>query len=232
MKLLQKTYGKDQVRVMRVNRQDDRHEVRELTVRAMVTGNFDRAFSHADNSTSVATDTVKNVVNVVAHENIALNTELFCAAVARKLLDNYSEVETATVTGHETKWTRLSVNGMPHPHSFMLDNNGKPFAKVVATRNSATVEFGVSGFTFLKSTQSGWENYIQDKYTTIPETHDRLLSSAMQASWRWSRAPADYDFANARIQPRCLMSLQRLTATACRIVYSVWEPRPSRRCPR
>jgi urate oxidase len=57
----------------------------------------------------------------------------------------------------------------------------------------------VSGFTFLKSTQSGWENYIQDQYTTIPETHDRLLSSAMQASWRWSRAPEDYDAANARI---------------------------------
>src|SRR6202142_3024954 len=117
MKLLQKTYGKDQVRVMRVDPQNDRHEVRELTVRAMVTGNFDRAFTHADNSTSVATDTVKNVVNVVARENIALNTELFCAAVAQKLLDNYSEVETATVTGHETKWTRLSVDGKPHPHS-------------------------------------------------------------------------------------------------------------------
>ncbi len=199
MKLLQKTYGKDQVRVMRVNRQDDRHEVRELTVRAMVTGNFDSAFTHADNSTSVATDTVKNVVNVVARENISLGTELFCAAVAQKLLDNYSAVETATVTAYETKWTRLSVNGLPHPHSFVLDNNGKPFAKVVATRNSTTVESGMSGFTFLKSTQSGWENYIHDRYTTIPETHDRLLSTAMQASWRWGSAPADYDSANTLI---------------------------------
>src|ERR1700761_7601376 len=109
MPLLHKTYGKDRVRVMRIERKPDRHEVRELTVRAMLTGRFDGAFTEADNSTSVATDTVKNIVNVVAAENIALGNELFCGAVAQKLLDNYTEVETATVTGHEIKWTRLSV---------------------------------------------------------------------------------------------------------------------------
>jgi urate oxidase len=197
--LVQKTYGKDHVRIMRINRQDDRHEVRELTVRAMLTGNFEGAFIEADNSTSVSTDTVKNVINVVARENIALNTEQFCAAVARKLLDSYSEVETATVTGHETKWTRLVVDGMPHPHSFLLDNNGKPFAKVVATRSGMTTESGLSAFTFMKSTQSGWANYIKDKYTTIPETTDRMAATAMDASWRWNVTPADYDTANAKI---------------------------------
>ena len=91
------------------------------------------------------------------------------------------------------------MNGKPHPHSFLLDSNGKPFAKVVATRAGATVESGLSGFTFMKSTESGWENYIQDKYTTIPETHDRMAATAMDASWRWSREPADYEAANARI---------------------------------
>ena len=124
MALLHKTYGKDQVRVMRIDRQHDRHEVRELTVRAMVTGNFDGAFTHADNSTSVATDTVKNIINVVARENLTLNTELFCAAVAQRLLDTYKSVETATVTGRETKWARLTVDGtythdlLPMPYTF------------------------------------------------------------------------------------------------------------------
>ena len=54
----------------------------------------------------------------------------------------------------------------------------------------------------MKSTQSGWENYIQDRYTTIPETHDRMAATAMDASWRWNAAPADYDAANARSLPR------------------------------
>jgi len=199
MALLQKTYGKDKVRVMRVNRQSDRHEVRELTVRAMMTGDFGRAFTHADNSTSAATDTVKNIINVVARESLALETEPFCAAVAKKLLDAYSQVETAAVTAHETKWSRLMVDGTPYAHSFVLDSNGKPFARVVATRKATTVESGISDFSFLKSTQSGWENYIHDEYTTIPETHDRIVSTAMEASWRWSATPANYDSANAKI---------------------------------
>ncbi len=209
MALLQKTYGKDRVRVMRINHQHDRHEVRELTVRAMMTGDFDGAFTHADNTTSAATDTVKNIINVVAHENLTLGTELFCAAVAQKLLDTYKGVRTATVTGYETKWSRLAVDGTPHAHSFVLDSNGKPFAKIVAGRDSTTVESGVAGFSFLKSTQSGWANYIRDRFTTIPETDDRIASTAMQASWRWHAAPADYDAANATI----LATLLKVFAT-------------------
>ena len=199
MALLQKTYGKDRVRVLRVDRGTDRHEVRELTVRAMLTGSFDEAFTRADNATSVSTDTVKNVVNVVARENLALGTELFCAAVAKRLLKSYPAVETATVTGHETKWSRLSIDGTPHPHSFVLDSNGKPFARAVASASGTSMESGVAGFTFLKSTESGWENYIKDKYTTLSETHDRIVATAMDASWHWTRAPADYDAANATI---------------------------------
>ena len=199
MALLQKTYGKDHVRVMRIDRKPDRHEVRELTVRAMVTGGFDGAFTEADNSTSVATDTVKNVINIVARENISLGTELFCAAVGKKLLDSYPEVDSAPVTAHETKWSRLVVDGAPHRHSFLLDSNGKPFAKVVSTRSSITTESGLSAFTFMKSTESGWEHYIHDRFTTIPETHDRMAATAMDASWRWKSAPSSYEAANATI---------------------------------
>ena len=46
--------------------------------------------------------------------------------MAAKLLE-YPQVETATVTGYETKWTRLTVDGAPHLHSFTLDSNGKPY---------------------------------------------------------------------------------------------------------
>lgn len=209
MTLLHKTYGKDRVRVMRVDRKQDRHEVRELTVRAMLTGGFDGAFTEADNSTSVATDTVKNVINVVARENLALGTELFCAAVARKLLDSYSAVDGVTVSAEETKWARLAVDSTPHAHSFMLDSNGRPFAKVVATRGGMTTESGLSALTFMKSTGSGWERYIQDRFTTVPETNDRMAATAMDASWRWRSAPADYDTANAKL----LSALLKVFAT-------------------
>ncbi|GJD49587.1 Uricase [Methylobacterium crusticola] len=204
MTLLHKTYGKGRVRVMRVHRDGDRHEVRELTVRAMLTGGFDRAFTHADNSTTVSTDTVKNVVYIVARESPTLPAEAFCRAVAQRLLDRYAMVETATVTGHETRWARLVVAGSPHPHAFTLDGNGRSTAEVVMSRDAATTVSGLSDFTFLKSTASGWANYVKDPYTTIRETDDRIAATSMDATWAWAREPADYEAANARIRDSLL----------------------------
>jgi urate oxidase len=199
MALVRKTYGKGRVRVMRIHRDGERHEVRELTVKAMLQGDFGRAFTDKDNSTSVSTDTVKNVINVVARENLALPTELFCKAVAERLLDCYSQVDTAIVSGHETKWTRLAFGGKPHVHSFTLDSNGEPFAEVTATRSGLSTVSGLDGFTFLKSTASAWDNYVKDKYTTIAETRDRMAATSLVTSWKWSKAPADYPAANAKI---------------------------------
>jgi urate oxidase len=152
----------------------------------------------------VATDTIKNVINVVARENLSLDSEEFCQAVAARFLELYLHVETVTVEGFETRWRRLSINGEPHPHSFVLDGNGRPFAKVHATRGESTVASGIAGFTFMKSTRSGWEGYHQDGFTTLAETRDRMCATAMEASWRWHRRPAGYAAANAKILERML----------------------------
>jgi urate oxidase len=199
MALNKNTYGKGRCRVLRLHRDGARHEVRETKVQAMLTGDFAGSYTHKDNSKAVSTDTVKNVVNIVAHENPALDTEAFCSAIAARLLEKYAQVETATVTGHETRWTRMVIDGVPHPHSFVLDGNGKPFAEVVATRSVSNIRSGISGFTFMKATESGWDNYVKDPYTTIKETRDRICATAMEASWRWSAAPADYRLANGKI---------------------------------
>src|ERR1700709_2080719 len=158
MPLIKNRYGKGRVRVMRIHRDGDRHEVRQLNIKAMMEGAFARTYPHADNSTSVSTDTIKNVVNIVARENTGLSTEEFCQVLAQKYLDTYPQISSVAITAHETKWSRLSIGGKPHPHSFILDSNGKPFVEVAATRGGAsTLASGIDGFTFMKSTQSGWE---------------------------------------------------------------------------
>ncbi len=63
-----------------------------------------------DNSTSTSTDTIKNIVNVVARENLALSTEEFSQVLAQRYLDLYPQVTSATVLAHETKWNRLEVD--------------------------------------------------------------------------------------------------------------------------
>jgi len=198
--LIKNRYGKGRVRVMRIHRDGDRHEVSQLNIKAMMEGDFARTFTYADNSNTVSTDTIKNVVNVVARENTSLSPEEFCQVLAKKFLDTYPQVASVEITSHETKWERLSFGGKPHPHSFVLDSNGKPTVEVTAKRGGAsTLVSGIDGFAFMKSTQSGWENYVKDRYTTIPETADRLCATSMVASWKWADRPASYPAANARI---------------------------------
>ncbi len=199
MTLLSSTYGKGRVRVMRLAGEGEHRDVRELEIRAMLTGDIDRAFTEADNSTTVSTDTIKNVVNVVAREALELGAELFCRAVGKKLLDSYPGMRSATVSARETRWSRMSFDDTPHPHAFTKDGNGFGTAECAMDRSGGRLLSGLSGFTFLKATASGWAGFVHDPYTTIPETRDRIASTAMEARWAWRRDPADFGDANARV---------------------------------
>ncbi|MET0446741.1 MAG: factor-independent urate hydroxylase [Pseudorhodoplanes sp.] len=199
MPLIKNRYGKGRVRIMRVHRDGDKQDVSQLSLKVMLEGDFGRAYTDADNSTSTSTDTIKNIVNVTARENTALQAEPFCQVLAQRYLDLYPQAVSVTITAHETKWARLVIDGAPHPHSFVRDDNGKPFVELHATRDGVTMSSGLDNFVFMKSTQSGWENYYTDKYSTIQPTNDRIAATSMVASWTWSGTPADYKATNARI---------------------------------
>jgi len=200
MPLISNSYGKGRVRVMRVDRGSDRHEVRELTVQAMLEGGFAAAYTAGDNVAVVATDTIKNIAYIVARENMGACAEEYAGKLAARFLDRYPQVERATVRTAETKWTRATVGGVEHPHTFTLDANGKPTVALTAGRDGGVeVVSGIAGYTFMKSTESGWVGYVMDEYTTLPETRDRIAATAMDATWTWRSPPAGYPAANARI---------------------------------
>ena len=199
MRLISNQYGKGRVRIARVHRGNARDEFRDLSVRTVLEGEFAQSYTEGDNHQVVATDTIKNLTNIVAHENLDACAEFYAAALARRLLDRYSHVARVTVTCDETKWVRAVVGGQPHPHSFVLDSNGKPLAEVVATRDGAATVSGITGFTFMKCTEAGWVGFVQDQVTTLPETTDRIVATALDARWTWRSAPADYTAANARV---------------------------------
>ncbi len=199
MPLVSNRYGKARVRVMRVFRDGDYNEVRDLCVQIMLEGDFAQAYTAGDNRTSIATDTIKNIAYIVARESMQAEAEVYAQALAQRFLDRYPQVESVRVTTAETRWSRASFDGTPHPHSFTLDANGKPTVAVVANRRSATVTSGIAGYTFMKSTQSGWVDYVMDDYTTLAPTTDRIAATAMDADWTWRAAPARYEEANATI---------------------------------
>jgi len=198
--LIKNRYGKGRVRVMRIHRDGERQEVSQLSIRVMLEGDFAPTFTHADNRMTVSTDTIKNIVNIVARENTGLCAEEFCQVLAGKYLETYPQISSVAITSHETKWSRLSFDGKQHPHSVVLDANGRPTVEVTMTRTGGpALVSGVDGFAFMKSTQSGCEKYVKDRYTTIPETADRICATSMVASWTWSAKPESYPAANSNI---------------------------------
>ena len=199
MPLIRHTYGKGRVRVMRVHRDGDYNEVRELTVTTMLEGAFAESWTHGDNRNIIATDTIKNIVYIVARDHMQACPELFGQALAARFLERYPQIATVRVKMLETVWTRASFGGTPHPHAFTLDANGKPTAEIAATRDTTTITSGIAGYTIMKSTASGWENYVFDDYTTLPPTADRIAATAMDATWTWQAVPPSYPAANARV---------------------------------
>ncbi len=199
MPLIHNSYGKGLVRVMRVQRDGDTHVPRELSVQVMLEGDFAAAYTDGDNRRVIATDSIRNITNIVAREQLDACSEQFGQHLAGHFLAHYPQVEAVTVTMHETRWLRAQIGGAAHGHGFVLDGNGRPMAEVRATRAGAAVTSGIAGYTFMKTTQSGWTDFVRDEFTTLPDTTDRIAATAMDARWTWAAAPTDYPAANAAI---------------------------------
>ena len=193
MAFVRQRYGKANVRLLRVHRGETRHEVREVRVTVTLDGDFARAYTAADNRAVVPTDTIRNLVNVLALEHLEAANEPFALAVAQRFLDRYQQVSEARVEVEESAWSRLRIDGQPQQHSFVRAEGGTSFAQVTVTRSSREVRAGIRDCTIMKTTESGFVDYLQDEYTTLAPTTDRILATRLCATWRFADAalPAD-----------------------------------------
>ncbi|WP_132255978.1 factor-independent urate hydroxylase [Methylobacterium segetis] len=204
MPLTASRYGKARVRVMRLARDGDHHTPRELDLTVLIRGAFDAAWTEGDNRACIATDSLRNIVNVTAARNLSAGAEAFAGILAGHLLETYPQVEEVSLEVRETRWIRHAVAGEPHGHTFIRDGNGFGYAGLVAERGSRRLSSGLRGFTFMKTTGSGWAGFVDDRYRTLPDTTDRIAATSMDATWTWARPPADYAAANAAVLARLL----------------------------
>jgi len=190
MSLAGKTCGKGGVRVLRLERGGgDRHEVCEKAISAALSPT--RAVRPRSARTRSRTPSTS------WRKNLAAGNEAFRAAVVDRLIEGYAPVGSATVTAFGAKWTRLAFRGRAHGHSFVQDTDGKPVAKAAAARRRAqhgkrrVALYLHEGHAVMRDTQSGWVSYIENPYSTLAETDDRIAAAAMEARWLWRAAPAD-----------------------------------------
>jgi urate oxidase len=186
-------YGKSQVRLTRVTRRADQHDLKELSVAIRLEGDFVRSYSDGDNSQVVATDTMKNTVYVLAKTQGVADVESFGLALAHHFLQEYRQVARAAIELDEQHWQRIAVAGQAHPHAFVGGGGEKRTCVVTLTRESCRVESGLCGLLVLKTTDSSFAGFVRDRYTTLPETDDRIFATMVSAAWLYSSAEADWD---------------------------------------
>jgi urate oxidase len=199
--LIHHSYGKSGVRLTRVTRLADRHEIRELTVDVRLEGDFDGSYTHGDNSRIVATDTMRNLVYALAQGRPAEAIEEFGAALAGHFLAEYAQVRSAAIRLTESPWRRITIAGREHPHAFVGGGSETRTAHVVRDRGGLRVEAGLEGLHVLKTAGSAFSGFVRDRYTTLPETTERIFATEVQARWSYATGSAvDWDETHARVR--------------------------------
>lgn len=174
---------------MKVARAGETHELQNITVAIALEGDFDAIHTQGDNSLCLPTDTMKNTVYVLAGQTQKIEEiEVFGQRLAAHFLANNPQVSSVRIDIAEHFWKRMKFGEKFHPHSFVKGSGEKRTARIVATRDGVTIESGVDDLIVLKTTGSGFSGYIKDDYTTLPETADRIFSTAIKAVWRYKSA--------------------------------------------
>jgi urate oxidase len=185
MKLVHHHYGKAKIRVLKVTRAGAQHTVKELEISVMLRGDFDASYTRGDNCLVVPTDTMKNTVHILAKDKLGTELEEFGLVLGEHFIKTYPQVSSADIGISERGWDRIMVGGQPHDHSFIQKNAARPTAKVRCSRTGNRVESGIEDLLILKTTGSGFEGYVEDKFTTLPETSDRILATKLNATWSY-----------------------------------------------
>ncbi|MBL7261894.1 factor-independent urate hydroxylase [Paractinoplanes lichenicola] len=179
-------YGKAETRLVRVTRDGETHTLADFNVSIALSGDLAATHLTGDNSGVLPTDTMKNTVYAFAKEHGVGEPEEFALRLARHFVETQTQIRAARVGIESLAWQRLG------PHSFKRQGDHTRTAEVTVTVEQTQVVSGISGMVLLNSTNSEFHGYPRDKYTTLPETTDRILATAVDARWRHLHDTTDW----------------------------------------
>ena len=200
-------YGKSRVRVMKLDRDGEKHTVYEWNVEVWLKGDFATCFENGDNSRILPTDTMKNTVYFLARSSAAKTPEQFATELVTYLLANNPQADEAGASIATNPWTHLTVAGTEQATAFVQMGGATDTTTVAGCRGTALkVASGFRDLAILKTARSGFAGYIRDRLTTLKETHDRLLGTLVSGEWKYTGDVADYTTTRARISDALLQA--------------------------
>lgn len=182
------SYGKQAVRLVTVRRGADRHELKDVTVAVRFEGDFAAAYTDGGNEGVFPTDTMKNTVYALAAGHPFDDVEDFGLALTDHFLQASPRASSVRVELTEHPWEPIASGS----HAFQRTGGERRTAVVTRDREGSRVLAGLENLVVMKTAKSAFEGFPRDRYTTLKETGDRLLATAVQATWRYSRPNAAF----------------------------------------
>lgn len=186
------SYGKSRVRMLKVRRAKDRHEIIEVTVAVALEGDFAAAHVKGDNAAVLPTDTMKNTVYALGQTHVLETIESFALHLGRHFVTRDANVSRAGVSISERLWRRVRSGEGEHPHAFISGGDERRTCEAGVTRMKVSIESGIDSLVLLKTTDSAFAGFKRDEFTTLKETDDRILSTSVAARWAYRDAAADF----------------------------------------
>lgn len=200
-------YGKAETHVVRITKDGPSHGIKDLTVSVALSGDMADVHLSGDNAAVLPTDTQKNTVFAFAQKYGIETAEHFAILLAQHFVDSQSTIHRARVEVAESGWDRIEPwagrrgagEAKQHGHSFVRSGRETRTVVVHYDGEQTHVVSGLTDLVVLNSTASEFHGYIKDEFTTLPETHDRVLATAVTAQWRYAETDnieiraADFD---------------------------------------
>jgi urate oxidase len=200
-RLADNSYGKSGVRITKVVRTGPTHTLYEFEVQVTLGGAFEAVYTGGDNSSCIPTDTMKNTVYALSHAREFHSPEEFAGILASHFIEHFSHVQWAEVSILQTLWSRIAVGGRPHEHAFAREDSADRIGAVRRERSGgSSVRGGLCGLEVIKTTRSGFDDFLVDDYTTLKGTRDRIFATSIDAVWVLPPETVDYNriFGDAR----------------------------------
>jgi len=195
IRLGRNNYGKSRVRLLRLTQHNGRHEIKELTLAISLEGDFEAVHTKGDNSKVLPTDTMKNTVYALARKYTVKTVEEFSHLLTDHFLSHNSNVTRVTVNATEDLWTRIPLAGKPHPSAFTRSGEEKRTAMLDGSGAGVSIRAGIVNLVALKTTNSAFEGFLRDSYTTLKEARDRILATSIRADWLYDGETIDFESA-------------------------------------
>jgi urate oxidase len=191
--LAETAYGKSSVRLVKVSRHGDRHDLKDLTIAIRFEGEYDQSYTQGDNRDVLPTDTMKNTVYALAAKHSVEEPEAFGRVLAEHFLERNARLRRVRIDLTEQPWGRICVGAREHGQAFVRQGAESRSATIQGQGDQISIGAGVKDLVILKSSRSGFTGFLRDEYTTLPDVADRILATALTATWRYRTADLDFN---------------------------------------